>query len=138
MSFIYRLSAQNYNFPGILADDVRVALVRLGGGPGEYTPAQNTDEFLDIVPGLAIAAASPLLLGKTFTLGVFHCADWSFGVVAAGAPCQGLVIYQDTGVAATSRLLALIDVGAGLPVTPDGIGLIEVAVNPSGLFQLVA
>ena len=138
MSFIYRLAAQNYDFPDILADDIRVALVRLGGGAGEYPPSQNVDEFLAAVPLAAIVATSPLLAGKSFTLGVFSCDDWSYGIVAAGPPCQGLVIYQDSGVAATSRLLCLIDSGGGLPVTPDGLGPVEVAVNPSGLFQLVA
>lgn len=134
MSFIYDLALQNYSFPGILADDIKAVLVRTGGG--EYVPNPATDDFLDIIPVPSQVAVSPNLAGKTWTLGMFGCSDFSFGVVAAGAPCQGFVIFHDTGVPATSRLICLIDTGLGLPVTPDGVSTVSVGINPAGLFAL--
>ena len=37
-----------------------------------------------------------------------------------GVSVEALVIYQDSGVSATSRLIAYIDTATGLPVTPNG------------------
>jgi hypothetical protein len=38
-----------------------------------------------------------------------------------GDPCEAIVIWQDTGVESTSRLIAYIDTASsGLPVTPNG------------------
>jgi len=53
-----------------------------------------------------------------------------------GASIEALLIYIDTGSAATSRLVAYIDTGVtGLPVTPNG-GDIVITWNASGIFQL--
>jgi hypothetical protein len=47
-----------------------------------------------------------------------------------------MVIYVDTGTAATSPLVAYIDSGVtGLPVTPNG-GNISITWNASGIFAL--
>lgn len=134
MSFIYRKALQNYAFPNILAGDTKCALVRTGGG--EYTPNQDTDEFLSDIPGGSQVAITASLAGRTWTLGRFGCTDFSFGVVAAGAPCQAIVVFEDSGVPGTSPLLAFIDTGVGLPVTPDGTGPINAAVAAGGLFTL--
>jgi hypothetical protein len=45
------------------------------------------------------------------------------------------VLFVDTGNAATDALIAFIDTGTGLPVTPNG-GDITVTVNASGWFTL--
>ena len=46
------------------------------------------------------------------------------------------VIYIDTGVAGTSRLVAYIDTGVtNLPVTPNG-GDITITWNASGIFAI--
>jgi hypothetical protein len=37
-----------------------------------------------------------------------------------GDQSEALVIYKDTGSAATSPLIAYIDTATGLPVTPNG------------------
>jgi hypothetical protein len=55
--------------------------------------------------------------------------------VPSGAAITGIVIYKDTGVASTSPLVAFIDTGTGIPVTPNG-GDISVAWNASGIFSL--
>ncbi len=50
---------------------------------------------------------------------LFDAADVVFSAVT-GDPSEALVIYKDTGDAATSPLIAYIDTAAGLPVTPSG------------------
>ena len=46
------------------------------------------------------------------------------------------MIYIDTGVAGTSRLIAYIDTGVtGLPVTPNG-GDINITWDAAGIFTL--
>jgi len=76
--------------------------------------------------GGTIAATSSALSSKTSTGGVADATDITFTAVAAGPSCAHLVIYKDTGSAATSPLIAVIDSATNLPVTPNG-GDINVA-----------
>lgn len=66
-----------------------------------------------------IISTSPNLATKTITAGVADAADAVFSSVA-GAESEAVVIYQDTGTPATSKLIAYIDTATGLPVTPVG------------------
>jgi hypothetical protein len=52
-----------------------------------------------------------------------------------GDVSEAVILYKDTGVAATSPLIAYIDTATGLPVTPNG-GDITVTVPASGWFSL--
>lgn len=99
-----------------LADNIKVTLVR------GYTANTSTHDFLDDVTGAGgtLVATSSNLASKTSTAGVADAADITFTAVGAGAACQHLVIYKDTGSAATSALIAVIDTATGLPVTPNG------------------
>lgn len=90
-------------------------------------------EFLSSI--VDIVATSINVTTKTITNGVFDSDDIIHSSVAAGAAVSFIVLYQDTGVAATSRLIAHIDTATGLPVTPDGTD-ITVQVNASGWFSL--
>ena len=70
-----------------------------------------------------------------FTNGVFDGADVTFTSVT-GSSVEALVLYIDTGSAATSPLVAYIDTSVtGLPVTPNG-GDIAITWNASGIFAL--
>ena len=94
-------------------------------------------DFLDDVTAVpaAVVATSAALASKTITNGVFDAADFSFSAVT-GDQCEALILYYDTGSAATSRLIAFFDTGVtGFPVTPNG-GDINVTVNASGFFAL--
>jgi hypothetical protein len=72
---------------------------------------------------------------KTFTDGLFDAADTSFTGVS-GVQSEALIVYIDTGSAATSRVVCFLDTGyTGLPVTPNG-GDINVAWPAGGIFQL--
>lgn len=98
------------------ADNIKVTLVR------GYTPNTATHQFLSSVTGAGgtLVATSGNFASKTSTGGVADAADVTFTTVASGAACQHLVIYKDTGSAATSPLIALIDTATGLPITPNG------------------
>lgn len=93
------------------------------------------DQFLSDVTGAGIVGTSPNLGTKTVTNGVFDFADPTITGVS-GDQFEALIVYIDTGVAGTSRLVAFIDSGwTGLPATPNG-GDIVLQINASGLFAL--
>lgn len=81
-----------------------------------YTVAIDTHEFLsDVAAGARIGTAQTLTT-KTNVLGVLDAADSSFTGLTAAPTLEALVIYKDTTVEATSRLIAYIDTATGLPV----------------------
>lgn len=111
-----------------LTGTVKVALV----DTGVYT-YNAAHEFLTSLTGVVGTAVT--LGSKTYTNGVFDAADATFTSVS-GNSVEALVIYIDTGSAATSRLVAYLDTGfTGLPVTPNG-GDIAITWNASGIFAL--
>lgn len=112
------------------SNDVKVCLI----DTADYTYSAAHD-FLDDVAGAAIVATSGNLAGKTITNGVFDSNNPTFSLVS-GDVAEALIIYIDTAVAATSRLVAYFDTGVtNLPVTPNGADIL-VAVNASGWFSL--
>lgn len=110
--------------------DVKAILVDLA----DYT-YNSAHDMLDDVAGAAIVATSGNLASKTITDGVFDSANPVFTAVT-GDVSEALILYIDTGVSSTSRLVAFYDTGVtGLPVTPNG-GDINITVNASGWFAL--
>ena len=91
-------------------DNIKVALVR------GYTYSAAHQFLSDITGGGGgtIVATSGNLASKTVTSGVADAADITFTAVSAGAACQYLIIYKDTGVAATSPLICAIDNYTGM------------------------
>lgn len=110
------------------AGTVKVALVTAG-----YTYSA-ANQFYSSVS--ASVVGTPQTIGsKTFTNGVFDGADVIFTAVT-GSQVVSLVLYIDTGSAATSPLVAFLDTSiTNLPVTPNG-GDITITWNPSGIFAL--
>jgi len=100
-----------------LTDNIKVAAVRTGGG--HYVVNLATDQFLSAIAGADIVSTTANLGSKTDTAGVLDAADTAF-VAVSGSTIGALVIYQDTGVAGTSRLIMYIDTGAGIPAVPTG------------------
>jgi len=84
----------------------------------DYTPDQTNHQFLDDIPSGA-RVASATLSNTSVSAGVFDADNVTFTNVS-GDECEALVIYQDTGTASTSQLVAYIDSANGLPVTPNG------------------
>ena len=95
-------------------DTIKCSLVRSSA----YTPNMATDQFLSSVA--TRVADSAALASKTVTAGVADAADITFTAVGAGASFQYVLIWKDTGNAATSPLIALFDTMTGLPYTPSG------------------
>ena len=85
-----------------------------------YTPNLATDQFLSDVPAGSRTATSSDLVSKTVAAGVADAGDVTYSSVPIDDPQEYVVIYQDTTVEGTSRLIALIDTDTGLPVTPNG------------------
>lgn len=111
------------------SDTIKIALIDTGA----YT-YNSADEFWSSASG-AIVGTAETLASKTITDGVFDAADVTFTSVS-GVSVEALIIFKDTGSAATSPLIMYIDVAAsGLPVTPNGNN-IDVQFNASGIFAL--
>lgn len=100
---------------------------------GTYTYSAS-HEFLTSLTGTGGTAQT--IGSKNYTNGVLDGADVTFTAVAGTVTYEALVLYLDTGVAGTSRLVAFFDTGVtGLPVTSNG-GDISVTWNASGIFAL--
>jgi hypothetical protein len=85
----------------------------------DYTPNLATHDNLDDIPAGARVGTSGNLGSKTVTDGVADASDITVTSVS-GDQFEYVAIYKDTGVESTSRLIALIDTGTGLPFTPSG------------------
>lgn len=107
---------------------VKVALV----DTGTYTYSSAHD-FYDDVTG--VVGTPQEILNTTVAGGLFDGDNVTFSAVT-GNSVEALIIYVDTGAAATSPLIAYIDTGVtGLPVTPNG-GDITITWHATGIFQL--
>lgn len=107
---------------------VKVALI----DTGTYT-YNSAHEFYSSVSG--VVGTPQTIANTTVTNGLFDGDNVTYTAVT-GNSAEALLIYIDTGTAATSRLVAWIDTSVtGLPVTPNG-GDITITWNASGIFQL--
>lgn len=114
----------------IPTDNLKVVLV----DTGTYTYSAS-HQFLTDIGAPARIATSGNLAGKTVVNGVFDANDITITAVS-GLSIEALVIYQDTGSAATSRLLLYMDTGVtGLPLTPNS-GDVAIVWNASGIAAL--
>jgi hypothetical protein len=136
--FVYDKARQHYsqadiNYP---SDNIKFCLVNATAGAG-YTPSQANDEFLSIIPTACRTAFTGNFTSKTNVAGVHDADDPKFTAVAVGPANQMIVMFKDTGNAATSILIAHIDSYAGLPVTPTGVDILVVLPNDvNKIFQL--
>ncbi len=96
-----------------LVDDIIVLLCSSG-----YTRNLATDEFVSDI-GANIVDTSGNLSGKSATAGVADAANETLPAVT-GSQITQLVIAKDTGSPSTSPLIANINVGTNIPLTPNG------------------
>ncbi len=96
------------------SDTIKVALLT-----SAYSPNLSTDEFHSTIAAY-IVGTPQTLASKTITLGVFDAADITYAAVTAGSTVSRLAIYKDTGLSASSPLLALIDTITGFPLATNG------------------
>ena len=89
---------------------------------GAYTFSAAHTIISDIPTGARLATGT--LANKTWTGAVFNADDLTWAAVPAGSgsasAAEALVLFVDTGTAATSFLIAYFDTATGLPVTPNG------------------
>jgi hypothetical protein len=99
-----------------MSDDIRIVLVDVG-----YVYSSAHDFLDDVGAGFRVATSSSLT-GKDATGGVADASDVTLTAVS-GDDIEGVIVYQHTGVDATSRLIAFYDLlasGVEIDVTPDG------------------
>jgi hypothetical protein len=104
---------------GINLSTADIKAVLVDGADYAYNAAHD---FLDDVPSGARVGTSANLSGKTSTNGVFNSDPATMSSVS-GDVSEIIILYKDTGVAATSPLIAYYDSATGLPVTPSGINI---------------
>jgi hypothetical protein len=101
------------------AIDFTTATIKAALLNSSYTPNLATDEFLTTVTTYVLNT-SQTLTSKTVTGGALDAADVTWTAVTAGATAKYVALYKDTGSAATSPLLALIDTITGFPLATNG------------------
>lgn len=118
---------QGANVVDIDTDNINASLVR----SSTYTENLTTDDFYDDVTTPVQEADA--FLSITVSGANVDATDHTFTAVAAGAALDQYVVWKDTAVDSTSRLIAFYD-SFSAP-TPNGED-INVTVNVSGLFDL--
>lgn len=102
----------------------------------DYTLSLSTHEFLSDIPVAARVATTAALTGKTIAAGVADADNTQFSL-ATGDQSEAIVVYADSGVASTSRLIMFTDEASGLPVQPNGGNIaIEFASTADRIFRL--
>jgi len=96
-------------------DNIKIVLI----DEADDTPNLSTDEDLADRDAASRVSTSENLSSKTETAGVADAEDVTLTSVT-GDVSESVDVYQDTGVEASSRLIANIDTATGLPVTPNG------------------
>ena len=117
MNSLYTKAKQGLIDGSIDLDTDNIKAVLVDGA--DYIPDLATHDNLDDIPVAARVATSGNLASKTVTDGVFDAADVTISAVS-GDQFEYIVLYKDTGVVSTSRLILLIDTATGLPCTPNG------------------
>lgn len=124
-------------------DTIDIALVKIGAGAGEYAVNLATHDFFDDVDAGAVVARlsdntveDDELTAKTTTAGVADAADAVLESVA-GDECGAIIILGKEATDGTSPLLAYIDTGVNLPITPTGANItIEWDAGANRIFKL--
>jgi hypothetical protein len=135
-NFMFDKARQKFLEGGLqwLSQNFKVALVR----KGSWVPSQANDDVVSTVlaAGATFVARSANLATKTSTGGIADAADDAptFAAVAAGAACEALVVFRDSGSDATSEVVLHIDTAGGtLPITPFGGDITVSWDNTSGV-----
>ena len=98
------------------ADDIEICFM----DSADYALSIDVDEDqVDLTDAGIVADGTTFLASKTSTLGVADADDFTVSTVS-GDQFEYVVIYKDSGIDATSWLIACIDTATGLPCTPNG------------------
>ena len=110
--------------------NIKVALVNITGSTNAYTYSSSHQYFNSVSTNSAAVVSTnyATLTSRSVTNGVFDAADITFSSVTSTNVVGALVIFKDTGTASNSPLIAFLDTGSGLSITPNG-GDITVAFD---------
>lgn len=112
----------------VAGNTLKACLVSTTTGVTNYVYSA-AHQFFSSVPSASILAPGVALSGKAVAAGSLTAASVVLPSVPAptganaAATGQALIIYNDTGVAGTSQLVAYMDTETGLPVTPNGANI---------------
>ena len=120
----------------LVNDTLKLVLV----DTASYTADLDNHEFLSDIPVGMRVATSPQLTLPAITIDtvpavdqiMFDAADGTFTAVT-GATTEAVVLFKDTGSAATSPLIAFYD-GASVALTPNGND-VNFTISTSGLLR---
>ncbi len=128
-SALYPIGKKAVLDAGVNFDTDTIKAVLIDTGTYTYSAAHDFYNDLSGVVGTAQTIAN-----TTTTAGTFDGDNVTYTAVS-GATVEAIVLFKDTGNVATSALIAYIDSGTGLPVTPNG-GDITVSWHASGIFSI--
>lgn len=117
MSALYPGFLQTLLSPGVnlVTADVRAQLIDTAD---EVYLA--TDNFLSDITAAGLVGSAVALANKTVTNGVFDADDTTIPAVS-GDSVEAVLLYINTGVNTTSRLIGFFD---GVALTPNGSGVL--------------
>lgn len=129
----------------IAKNDIDLVTIKAMFCAPAYTPNPDTEVFLsDVVANRASGSTDLTVSGLTINVDntdnrtEFDFSDLVTGTVTVAGGTNGVVIYIDTGVAATSELLCYCDIlvgGVQTTVFPVG-GTLTGAISTNGIFSI--
>lgn len=105
---VYPKGREGFAGGDVAWDSDTIKLVAVDSG---YTYDAAHDFLADVGAGARVATSSAFT-GKTITDGVLDADDVTLASLPSGDTITGIVVYQDTGNEATSRLLLFFDTKA--------------------------
>lgn len=95
----------------------------------------SQEQYVSDIPSAARVAISPELTNKSIERGVLKADDVTFGTVAGPDILEAAVLFQDSGLLTSSRLLLYLDQGVNLPLAPNG-SVARLIWDPEGIVGL--
>jgi len=111
-------------------DTLKICLVK-----STYTVNLSDHQYLSDIGSSNIAATSTSLLGKTTSNGIFDAENITIEDYGTSG-FNYVVLFKDTGLASTSRLIAYIDTADGLPVSSSS-SAISITINWSNAINKI-
>lgn len=102
----------------------------------DYTFSSSHQYLSEVSAGYRFGTPQALAGKAILSGGIASASNVSFPSVSASSPvATALLLYEATGNEATSRLVAFINAGIGLPHTPNDSDVL-ITWNPSGIFKV--
>jgi hypothetical protein len=121
----YKTVALSPGLDLVTGSTLKACLVSTTTGTTNYTYSA-AHQYFSSVPSGSLVAAGVALTGKTVASGALSAASLTWPSVAQSGSIKGeaIIIYNDTGTAGTSQLVAYMDTeGSYLPVVPNGANI---------------